>query len=151
MDHQVKFMDDYHEVTVPYLQAIADDPATLIIDDHGYAAGVIWFDDTVDNLRTAMHILIRPEYWRPVIQQDILPQAATKTFEKLGVGKILAFPMSTQKTAIRVLRRYGFYEHKPWLKHTRQNGVKVDVIMFELRRKYWEKRQHERRQPKKSG
>ena len=139
VDQAGKFLDDFHEVTLPYVQEILADAHTLVVDDHGYALGVIWFDDTVGDLHTTMHVLFRPEAWRAVIRQNILPKAATHAFKTMGVGKLLAFPMRTQKTAIKVLRKYKFYEHKPWYKHTRYQGIKVDIIMFELRKKYWEK------------
>lgn len=152
IDQADKFLDDYESFDLSYAQDVLADPYTLVIDDHGYACGVVWFNNTLDDLHTEMHVLVRPEYWRQVIKQDVLPQAVTKTFAEMCVGKILCKPMHTQKSALRLLRKYKFYEHKPWRKHTRQKGVKVDVILFELRKNYWEKRLNGQRQeqPKQS-
>lgn len=139
MDERDKFLDDYTTFDLEYAKVVVTSPHALVIDDYGYAAGIVWFDDTREDLHTSMHVLVKPEYWKQVIKLDLLPQAADWAFDNMGVGKILAEPMSTQKGAIKLLRKYKFYEHKPFYKHTKQKGVIVDVIHFELRKNYWRK------------
>lgn len=136
-DKKHLFLDDYHEIDLEYAHGLCNSRASLIIDHYDYPAGAVWFDDQLEDLHCQMHVLVNPKYWRQVIKQDILPQAVDWAFDCLGVNKILAEPMSTQKGAIQLLRKYKFYEHKPWYKHTKQNGVLVDVIRFEARKNYW--------------
>jgi RimJ/RimL family protein N-acetyltransferase len=143
VDHKGKFLDDYSDFDADFARYVLALPGTLIMDDYGYAAGVAWFDDQVDDLRATMHLLVRPEAWRQVIKQGLLPAVVDSAFDTLGVAKILAEPMSSQKGAIKLLRKYKFYEHKPFYKHTKQGGIIVDTILFELRRKFW--RQHGKR------
>lgn len=136
-DYKSQFLDDYHDIDLEYAQGLCNSGACLVIDDFGYPAGAVWFSDQVDDLHCQVHVLVHPKHWREVIRRDILPQAVDWAFENLGVGKILAEPLSTQKTAMRLLRKYRFYEHKPWYKHTKQGGVVVDVTRFEARKNYW--------------
>lgn len=131
------FLDDYSDFDLEYAHGVCNSRATLIIDHYDYPAGAIWFEDQVDDLHCQVHVLVHPKHWRQVLKQDILGQAVDWAFNNLGVNKILAEPMSTQKTAIRLLRKYQWYEHKPWYKHTKQGGITVDIIRFESRKNYW--------------
>jgi RimJ/RimL family protein N-acetyltransferase len=151
MDEKDKFLDDYQVFDLDYAKELIASPHARIIDDHGYAAGIVWFDETRDDLHTQMHVLVKPEYWKQVIQLDLLPQAADWCFDTMNVAKILAEPMSTQKGAIKLLRKYKFYEHKPFYKHTKQKGVIVDVIPFELRKNYWRKLRDVRKEHRLPG
>lgn len=139
-----KFLDDYHVFDLPYAQSILESPHTLVIDDSGFACGAFWFTEIRDDLHAQFHLLVRPDCWRKVLAQNVPAQGVDAAFERLGVGKLLAQALHTQKSAIRLLRRHGFFEHRPWRKHTRQGGVKVDVINFELKRSYWEKHRGKR-------
>jgi RimJ/RimL family protein N-acetyltransferase len=143
-DTSSKFLDDYHSFDLEYAHGILIDSNTLVIDDNGFAVGVFWFDEVRADLHAQFHLLARPEYWRRILKEDICGQAVSLAFEKVGVSKFMAQTLSTQKSAIKLLRRYGFFEHRPWYKHTRQGGIKVDVINFELRRKHWEKQRGKR-------
>lgn len=136
-DYKHLVLDDYDVFDTSVVERIIS--GCCLVFDSGYQEGAIWFDNVVDDLRADVHILVRPQYLRQIIKQSLIPQAFDLAFEVLKVGKILAYPMHTQKTALKLLRRYKFYEHKPWTKHTRVNGLKTDVIMFELRRSYWRK------------
>lgn len=149
-DHRHKFLDDYTSFDLVFAQEVLINMPSAVIDDHGYACGVAWFDPVRDDLHAEIHLLINPQYWRRVIRQDVLRDLLNWGFEALGVNKIIARPMSTQKDAMRVLRRYSFYEHKPFYKHTRQKGVIVDEIVFELRRGYWNKINGKRQERKES-
>lgn len=143
-DNASKFLDDYHSFDLSYATEVLNDPNTIVVDDSGFPVGVFWFNETLDDLHTQFHFLARPEYFRRILEQDICGKAADLTFARMKVGKMLAQAMHTQTSAIKLLRRYGFYEHKPWHKHTRQNGVKVDIINFELKRSFWEKKRGQR-------
>lgn len=139
VDHQSKFLDDFSEFDAGHAHELLSLPGTLVFDDYGYAAGAAWFTERKADLRATMHLLVRPEAWRAVIKQNLIADVLENAFETLGVAKILAEPMSTQKGAIKLLRKHKFYEHKPFYKHTKHNGVIVDVILFELRRNFWRK------------
>lgn len=136
-DKKRLFLDDYHSFDLDYAREILDSGTCLIIDDHGYPAGVIWFSDQLDDLHCQVHTLVDPKHWREILKLDILGQGMDWAFETLGIAKILAECLSTQSTALRILRKYKFYEHKPFYKHTRQGGVVVDVIRFEARKNFW--------------
>lgn len=137
-DYKHKAMDDYDVFNAEVVKEILQGH-TLVIDEYGYAVGAIWFDDVIDDLRGTVHLMVRPRYMPKVLEQELIPQAFDWAFKNLKIGKILAYPMHTQKTALKLLRKYRFYEHKPWHKHTKVKGTKVDVIMFELRKSFWEK------------
>lgn len=136
-DHKDKFLDDFDTFDPAIVQDVINSGTSLVIDDHGYAAGVFYFNDQVDDLRATIHLLVRPEYMRQLIKQDLVSQALDFAFDELKVKKIIAEAMSSQKNALKLLRKYRFYEHKPWYKHTRHAGEIVDVIRFELRRTNW--------------
>jgi len=148
VDHQDKFLDDYTEIDLDYAQQIIADPGTQIIDAYGYAVGAVWFSERKDDLHASVHALINPKYYRAILKEDILGKAVDWAFDTLGVGKVLAEAMSTQSTALSLLRRYKFYEHKPFYKHTKQRGVIVDVIWFEARKNFWRKQRGHRQEEK---
>lgn len=135
-DKKHLFLDDYSDFDLEYAHGVCNGSA-LVIDHYDYAVGAIWFDDQRDDLHCQLHALVQPQHWREVLKQDMLGKAVDWAFENLGVAKILAEPMSTQKSAIRLLRKYRFMEHRPWYKHTKQNGIVVDVIRFEARKNFW--------------
>jgi len=139
-DHKHKFLDDYHDFDLEYAKRILNNPHTLIIDDHDYAVGVFWFDDTVDDLHSTIHMLIRPEYFRKFLKQGLGAEVINTAFESLGVLRLYGFPMSTQGSAIKILKKHHFYSHIPWRSHTKQQGKRVDTIFLELKRSTWEKK-----------
>ena len=148
LDHKGKFLDDYTEFDLDYAQAILASPTTLVIDEYGFAVGAVWFDDTLEGIRTTVHGLIRPEKVRALIKDDIFGKAVDWAFEEMRVKKVIAECMSTMQMAQGLLRRYKFQEHRPFFKHTKQNGVLVDVIWFEAKRHYWSKMRGNRQEEK---
>jgi RimJ/RimL family protein N-acetyltransferase len=147
-DRKSDFLDDYHDFSLEYAKRLLEDEDTIIIDDNGFAAGAVWFTEKREDLHAQMHLLIRPEYWRRCFKEDIFNKIVDFSFENVKVSKLLAQVMDTQKTALKILRKYGFFEHKPWHKHTKHKGVKVDIINFELKKGYWEKKRGLRRREK---
>lgn len=144
MDHASKFLDDYHSFNLEYAQLIIEDPDTIIVDDNGFAAGVVWFDDKVPELRASIHFLLRPEYWLKFYKNKLPDRVIQQTFDDLKLERIYAYPMDNQHTAIKILKRLGFFSHLPWRSNTRQQGKKRDVIFHELKRSNWSKRNGKR-------
>ena len=85
IDHASKFLDDYHSFDVEYAQLIIDDPDTIVVDDNGFAAGVVWFDDKVPELRASIHFLLRPEYWLSFYKHSLHKQIIQQAFEEQGL------------------------------------------------------------------
>lgn len=138
-DHKDSFLDDDHDFNLEYAQAILNDPQTIIIDDHDYAVGVLWFDETVKGLRSSIHILFRPRYWPLIKSQQTIAQALDLAFEQLGVERIYAYPLDHQKAALNLLKEHHFYSHKPLRGYAWVKGKKADLIFHELKRTSWEK------------
>jgi len=139
-DHGTKFLDDYHEITLEYCYSILNDDDTLVIDDNGFPVGVVWFDDKIKGLHSSIHFLIRPECWKQFLKQELHKAVISKSFEEQDIKKLCAYTMHNQKTAIKLLKKLGFYEHKVWRSHTHQQGKCMDVTFFELKRSSWMKR-----------
>ena len=133
------FLDDFHDITPRYLERILSDPASRIIEQKAHPVGVVWYDPVLADLHAEIHFLLQPCCWKQALREGLPAQIVSDVFSRLGVDKLLAYPMHTQTTALTLLRRTGFYEHNPWRNHTRQHGRKVDVIFFELKKNYWKK------------
>lgn len=136
-DNKSKFLDDYHSFGVDYASEIMACPHTRVIDDGYYPVGAYWLTEITDDLHAEMHMLVHPSAWRDVLRQGLSAEMLDYTFSALGVGRIYAHPMSTQRSAIRLLKRHHFYAHLPWRSHTKQGGKRVDTIFMELKRSKW--------------
>lgn len=149
-DFKDGFVNDYDdEIDLQWVyQVLSSGNCRLICDQYDYPVGGFWLDGIMDDLHGRLHFIIRPEYLKQCLKQDLFNQWISETFEQYGFSKLIAECYNTQKTAIKLLRKYQFYEHKPFFKHTRQKGVIVDLIVFELRRRNWEKRNGNRKPEK---
>ncbi len=140
MDTSAKFLDDYHEVDISYAQEVLNDPNTLIIDDGYYPVGAAWWTDVLDDLHAEIHLLVKPGAWRRFLSSGLGHEILGHGFKAVGVARQYAFMMHTQTSAIKILKRHGFYSHMPWRAHTKQGGKRVDTIFMELKRSKWESR-----------
>lgn len=136
-DFKNLFLDDYSELEMEDVADVVKSGRAFVFDLHGYAVGCIWFDEVLDDLHCQVHVLVRPEYLRQVLKQDFIGLSIDWAFEQLKVGKVKARTMSTEKSAIKLLRRFKFKDAAPVFKETRHNGVKVDMIHWEMRRNWW--------------
>ena len=136
-DHSQKFLDDYHEITLAYAQSLLADPDSIVIDDGGYPVGLVWFDDKVPGLHSSIHFLLRPECWRAFMREKTAKAVIDKAFEAQGLHKLCAYTMDNQHTAAKLLKSLGFYEHQVWRSHTHQNGKRMDVTFWELKKSKW--------------
>ena len=139
-DHAQKFLDDYHEINKDYAFYLINDKDTIVIDDKEFPVGVVWFDQKIPGLHSSVHFLIRPEYWKQFLKQELHKACITQAFEEQDIKKLCAYTMNNQKTAVKLLKMLGFYEHKVWRSHTHQQGKCMDVTFFELKRSSWNKR-----------
>lgn len=139
-DHGSKFLDDYHEITKEYSLFLLQDADTIVIDDNSFPVGVVWFDEKIPGLHSSIHFLIRPECWKQFLKQELHKAIISKAFEEQDIKKLCAYTMNNQKTAVKLLKMLGFFEHKVWRSHTYQQGKCMDVTFFELKRSSWIKK-----------
>ena len=132
-----RYLDDYQSITLDDVYEYLQSPTTQVLDVFGYPAGIVHFSDVIPELRGTIHLLIYPEFTRKILRAQIFEAILAWAFESLRFGKIMAYPLSTQTSAIKLLTRFQFYPHKPLYKHTRQGGKKVAMHPFELKKRQW--------------
>ena len=144
-DNRAIILEDGQDIDVMFALGICISGDMIAIDHDGECVGGAWFGDETPEASTGLqplhrtlHLLVEPRYWRYVLKQGILEQILDHAFKKWPIGKIKAEPNSTQKHAMRLLKRVKFKQVAVLYKDTYVNGVKTDRHLFELRRKYWE-------------
>ncbi len=138
-DYRGFYFDDYALYDHDFLKQLIHTNELIMIDYQGYPVGVVWFSDKVADLHVSVHLLLRPEYLRKALKQDLFSALIHEAFYSLGVSKIKALALETQRMAIKLLRKYKFKHNAIFRNETRQHGKKIDVFAFELHRHYWEK------------
>lgn len=138
--HATKFLDDYHEISLKYANSLLSDPDSLVIDDSGFPVGLVWFDDKVPGLHSSIHFLLNPEFWRAFLRESTAIKVINHAFESQDIIKLCAYTMDNQKTASKLLKSLGFYQHQVWRSHTHQDGKRRDVTFWELKKSSWNKR-----------
>ncbi|MBY0450017.1 MAG: GNAT family N-acetyltransferase [Cyanobacteria bacterium] len=133
-----RYLDDYQVITLDDVYDYLKASTTRVLEVSGYPAGIVHFSDVIPELRGTIHVLIYPEFTRKILRAHILEAILAWAFETLCFGKIMAYPLSTQTSAIKLLNRFHFYPHKPLYKHTRQGGKKVAMHPFELKKRQWQ-------------
>lgn len=136
-DHAGVFLDDYHEVGLDVAQSLIASGDVIAFDRYGLAVGFAWFADKKDDLHVMLHCLIEPKHYREAKQGGLFTKLLDRAFVVYDVGKIKAMCMHTQKSAIRLLSSHKFKQNGLFRNETKRKGKKVDVMAFELHRKFW--------------
>lgn len=137
--HGTKFLDDYTEFSPEYCSNLLTEDSTIVIDDNGFAVGMCWFSDKRDDLHSTIHFLLEPKFWRQFVKQQLHKTVINEAFKSQNVSRIYAYTMDGQKVAKKLLSSLGFFSHKTWYSHTKQNGKRRDVTFHELKRSKWMK------------
>lgn len=141
------FLDDYDpNITLEWIRDQIDNDNTTVLDWHGYAIGGFWLDEQCGDCSAKLHALFNPEYMRQILREKVPEQYLRLVFDGFGINKLWTQCYNTQKPAIKLLKRHQFFEFRPMYKHTKQNGVKVDLITFELTRRFWSKQNGQRQE-----
>ena len=135
--YREQYFDDYDSCDMAFLARLIASGEMLVMDDCGYAAGAVWYNNRFEDLHVTLHLLVKPDYWRRMLRDNILPEVIDYAFETLGVQKIKAIPLKSQFGAIKLLKRFLFKQRGYLKAETRKNGVLTDKFIFELHREYW--------------
>lgn len=138
-DYKEGFQEDGESLDYEEIAQSIQEGNIWVIDEWDYAVGAVSFSDIKPGISAVIHLIVRPEYLRRVLKLKLIEQSFNIAFKELGVGKIKALPMETQKTAIKLLNRFKFYRIGIFRNETKQRGKFVDIIAFELHKKFWER------------
>ncbi len=138
-DYRPMFQDDYETLSPGWVLSLVNSGEPLVLEAEGYPIGMAWYSDIRMQLHAMIHVLFRPQYLRAILKQGLLESVLDYGFQTLDLRKIKAMAMSTQTTAIKLLRRYQFKQCGLFRKETRQHGKLIDVLAFELSRGYWKR------------
>lgn len=133
-----QILSDYDTYSREFIITLIERGELIAIDAFGYAVGVIWFYDRLDDLHCKISLLIRPEYLKQALREDTFSKVLELAFKQ--VGKVEAEPMASQKGAIKLLRKHHFLKLCDRHKHTRKNGVKTDMQLWECKRSRYNKK-----------
>lgn len=131
-DHWDVISDDFDIYDPEFLVKKIGTEELLVIDSYGYAAGVVWYADLVSDLHLTIHLIINPKYYRPVVQEKLIPLILKQGFD-YGVQKIKARANDYQKHAIKLLERHHFRFVGRQNMETRKHGKMVDVCLYEMK------------------
>lgn len=113
---------------------------SLSILDAEVIVGAVLLDEIHPaKLHGRFHTLVDPVYWRQISRQDGISKAIDYTFKTYGVRKIKAMPMKTQKSALKLLKKYGFWFGDAMPNEAMVKGKPVSVLPCHLTRGYWYK------------
>lgn len=134
-----RYFDDFDTWDTAFLVELIRSGALTVIDDGGYPAGLLWLNHRVADLHVTAHLLMHPRMVRRIYREGILDAMLARIFAT-GVRKIKALPMACQTGTVRLLKRLRFKLSGILREETRYRGKPTDVLIFELSRKYWQKR-----------
>ena len=139
-DHASKFLDDYEEsIDQAELLALLQAGEIIVVDDSGYPVGGFWFNTPIADLSVEIHFICQPALLLRAYRSGLIDKAIGRAFKIYGVKKIKARVMTSQNGAIWLLQKMKFKQNGLLRNETRHFGKVVDVFLFELHRKFYEK------------
>jgi RimJ/RimL family protein N-acetyltransferase len=139
INHKHLFYDDYDAYSREFLISLVQSGELYVVDYYGLAIGAVWYHSQLDGLHLSLSFLILPSYLRKALKAGVIDAVIDIAFDVFEVEKIKALAMETQKGAIGLLKKYKFKQVAYLWNETKKNGKKIDVIGFELRKKFWKK------------
>jgi RimJ/RimL family protein N-acetyltransferase len=140
-DHKHTFLDDYTSLNPQDIISLSKaQHFYVVVTQYNLVIGIIWYSDSFHDLHSCIHILFRPKFYKQIQQHHIIKQAIDLGFSDLAVMKIKAMTLESQKSAMKLLKRFGFHRVRdPLRNETRQAGKLSDVWVFELHKKFWDR------------
>lgn len=136
-DFQHEFLSDYDWFDPNTVLTLI--PNMGVVDAFNtYPVGVVWVNDQFQDIHISIHMLLRPEYIRPALREEIFQQVIDAVFDRYQVAKIKAYTLESQGMAIKLLFRHGFKNRAFFPNDTRQGGKLIAVRIFELSRHAWD-------------
>lgn len=154
-----------NKLDIPVVWCIADDYKESFLEDGESIEKQLLFDlvancdlvvcvDTIDGLpwgffyiaeandlarHGTIHFLCRPERLKDVLKYDLIGQFIDKAFIMYNIDKIKGRAIATQSTAQKLLARNRFFKVGTLLNETVVQKKRVNVVLFELQKHYWQK------------
>lgn len=140
--HKEVYLDDFNELTPDWVLAQCENEAhhTVLVDKFDVVRGVILVSDIREGLHCTAHITVNPRYWRAMVKADVIGQEISESIEKYKLFKVKASCMKHQKSAMTILRRYGFKLIATDWHETTYKGKPTSVLRYSLLSKHWRKR-----------
>jgi RimJ/RimL family protein N-acetyltransferase len=138
-DHYKKFTEDSDPPIWKGIAALIANGEIITLTHNHYPVGLFWFNNFKKDLFVEIHFLVWPKYYREIVKSDIFEKVLTRAFQIFKVRKIKAQPLETQHGICSTLKRYHFLECRRREREAMMNGKILDIRVFELRSKWWNK------------
>jgi RimJ/RimL family protein N-acetyltransferase len=141
LEPQRKHFEDDFRVLLPHfvLEVVQDPNAWLMKDAYGLLIGGMWFNDIYESLHATLHLVVNPKYWRKVLKEKLIARILDEAFASLKVRKFKAVLLTSQSTGKRLCAKHHFVYAGTFRGETSRAKRPLDVIIFELQRKRWNK------------
>jgi RimJ/RimL family protein N-acetyltransferase len=128
-DYQDSYLDDFKTLDKAWVLHILPECHVLMAKDA--LLGVIWFSDAVPRLHATVHLLLRPRAWRWLRHTDCIEALIQQQTRQHQWLKLKATVMETQRSAIKLLKNFGFVHVGTLQQETLKNGKPMTCFSFE--------------------
>lgn len=132
--------DDFGTLAATDIVAWIIDGEVIIVQQGVDLVAAMWFGDVHGDVHGTIHFMMYPRYARLAKRINLYNRLINYVFDNQAVVKIKAKCMTTQSTAIKLLKELGFKQNALHRNETRVNGKLVDEFGWELHRPYWNRR-----------
>lgn len=140
LDRYQKFWaDDYSYFSKSYVMDLFSDRDVVTIQLHSLPVAVFWADDRQDDLWVELKAVIDPKYLKMVLTEIDRKDLLDALFAILKTEKLRVHLSEKSRSVAKWLKKNLFKNVCYFRSHTRKNGKKIDVSVFELRKSYWER------------
>lgn len=141
-DYKKSFLEDGESIEKQFLfDLVANCDLVVCVDTiDGLPWGFFYIAEANNLARHGtIHFLCRPERLKDVLKYDLIGQFIDKAFVMYDIDKIKGRAISTQSTAQKLLARNRFFKVGTLLNETVVQKKRVNVVLFELQKHYWQK------------
>lgn len=141
-DYKESFLEDGESIEKQLLfDLVANCDLVVCVDTpDGLPWGFFYIAEANDLARHGtIHFLCRPHRLKDVMKYDLIGQFIDKAFIMYNIDKIKGRAISTQSTAQKLLARNRFFKVGTLLNETVVQKKRVNVVLFELQKHYWQK------------